>query len=145
MAALAKDTARTYECGVEPVLNDIQVLAGATIYEGSVVEDESGNGYAKPFDGTGTSGFLGFAYRGINNSSGNSGDVNVRLMSQGIIKMPVVGASGVTDVSQVVYADADDNTLTLTSTDNMPIGKVHRWISGTECMVFFQSDALASR
>lgn len=145
MTALAKDTARTYESGVEPVLNDIQVLAGATIYEGATIEDESGNGYAKPFDGTGTSGFLGFAYRGIDNSSGSSGDVNVRLVSQGVIKMPVVGASGVTDVSQVVYADTDDNTLTLTSTDNMPIGKVHRWISGTECMVFFQSDALANR
>lgn len=145
MAALAKDTARTYESGVEPVLNDIAVLAGATIYEGAVVEDQAGNGYAKPYDGTGTSGFLGFAFRGVDNLAGSSGDVSVRLVSQGVIKMPVTGASGVTDVSQIVYADADDNTLTLTDTDNMPIGKVHRWISGTECMVFFQSDALASR
>ena len=145
MAALAKDTARTYESGVEPITNDIPVKGATTIFEGSIVEDEGGAGYAAPYNGTGTTGFLGIAHRGVDNSSGSDGDVNVRLVSQGGIKMVVTGATGVTDVGVAVYADADDNTLTLTSTDNLPIGKVHRHVSGTTCMVFFQSDALASR
>ena len=86
MAALTADTARTYEAGVEPVINDITAVASTTVYEGSCIELASG--LAQPYDGTGTSGFGGFALRGIVSTA--SGGEKVRVVSQGVATLVTV-------------------------------------------------------
>ena len=123
MAALTADTARTYEAGIEPVINDITAVASTTTYEGSCMELESG--LASPYDGTGSTGFAGFALRGIVSTA--SGGEKVRVVS-------------------LVYA-TDDNTFTVTVADpvTIPIGKVLRHVTGTTCQVYFTADALSNR
>ena len=138
MAALTADTARTYEAGVEPVINDITAVASTTTYEGSCIELASG--LAQPYDGTGTSGFGGFALRGIVSTA--SGGEKVRVVSQGVATLATVGASAAS-VGSLVYA-SDDGTFTLTS-GTMPIGKVLRHVTGTTCQVYFSADALSNR
>lgn len=59
----------------------------------------------------------------------------------------VTGTTAVTDAGRQVYA-SDDNTYTLTRpTLGIPVGRVWRWRSGTECEVYFYSvevlDAIA--
>jgi len=139
MAALTADTARTYEAGVEPVINDITAVASTTTYEGSCIELASG--LAQPYDGTGTSGFGGFALRGIVSTA--SGGEKVRVVSQGVVTLDVVGATAAS-VGVLAYA-SDDNTFTMTLLDNLPIGKVLRHVTGTTCQVYFSADAVSNR
>ena len=139
MADLTADTARTYEAGVEPVINDIIGLASTTFYEGTFCESD-GSGLAQPYDGTGADSFVGIALRGSVTTA--SGGERVRVVSQGIVTMAVTGVVS-TSINAPVYA-ADDGTLTTTA-GTMAVGKVHRHVSGTTAQVFFQSDALSNR
>ena len=140
MAVLTKDTAHTYEAGVEPIINDITAAASTTVFEGACLEAESGE--VSGYDGTGATGFAGFALRGIVSTA--TGGETVRTVSRGVVELAVVGA-GATSVGEIVLAATDDNTFTLTTGSNMPIGKVLRHVTGTTCMVYFEADALASR
>ena len=141
MAALTADTARTYEAGIAPVINDITAVASTTTYEGSCMELESG--LASPYDGTGSTGFAGFALRGIVSTA--SGGEKVRVVSQGVVTLDVVDSSAAS-VGSLVYA-TDDNTFTVTVADpvTIPIGKVLRHVTGTTCQVYFTADALSNR
>lgn len=129
--ALAADTVRKYEIGD---INTLVVASGVTIYEGAFV-------FALKADGTAvvaspaisTHVFAGIAIFG--QTAGNKVDVKHR----GFVEMPVTGASAAS-VGAIVYA-SDDNTLTLTASTNVPVGYVHRHVSGTTCIVEFRSTA----
>lgn len=140
MATLAADVARKYEAGVEPVLNDLAIIASDIVYEGAAVGD-NGSGYARPF--VVSDPFWGFAERKCDNSAGSAGDKNVRLVQKGAIVLTVAGASAVTDIGLAVYA-TDDATFTLTASGATQIGKVLRWVTSTTCVVYFESAMLRS-
>lgn len=132
MTTLAKDAPRSFELGE---IGEIPVIAADIIYEGAAVGD-NGSGYARPLAAADP--FLGFAESTVDNSAGAAGDKRVRVRERGKVVLAVVGASGVGDVGEVVYA-SDDDTFTLTSSGNTPIGKVARHISGTTCLVYFEA------
>ena len=133
MATLTADQPRVMEHGYGPVFNELPVIASDIIYDGAAVGLSSGN--CRPLVGGDT--FVGFAEKKVDNSAGSAGDKDVLLRTMGIVELDVAGVTGVSDHESIVYA-SDDNTFTLTSTSNSKIGRVHRWISGTKCMVRFK-------
>ena len=133
MATLVSNAPRNYVVGFS---EEYPVIAGDIIYEGAAV-GENGSGYSRPL--VAGDPFQGFASAKADNSAGAAGAVNVVVLKTGRIVVPVVGASAITaNDCPAVYA-SDDNTFTLTSTSNTLIGYVSRWISGTMCVVNFNS------
>jgi hypothetical protein len=118
------------------VYQDYPVIASDIIYEGSAV-GENASGYSRPL--VAGDPFQGFAVdKDYDNSDGSAGDINVRVISQGIAcNLPVTGATAITaNDFPPVYA-SDDNTFTLTAGSNTSIGNVIRWVSSGVCDVWF--------
>ncbi len=116
--ALAKQRRYTLYDGYD---NDIPVLTAIKIYQGSAVGSSSG--YARQLVAGDT--FLGFCtHSNVDNTSGASGAINVRVWRKGIIhRVTIIGASAVTDVGSTVYM-SDGNVFTLSSTSNSSVGKI---------------------
>lgn len=136
--ALSANNARTFEEDLE--FGDALVAASTTIYDGAILGLASG--YARGL--VAGDKFAGVALQKRDNSAGSAGDLKVRLRKRGYLVMNVTGASAVTDKGSTVYASADD-TLTLTAGSNTAIGVVHRWVSGTQCIVWFDCDTATDR
>jgi len=132
MATLAADKARAFELGD---IQELPMIASDIIYEGAAVGDNA-SGLARPL--VAADPFLGFAERTVDNSTGAASAKNVRVRTRGQVVLAVVGAASAADVSETVYA-SDDDTFTLTAGSNTAIGKVARWISGTNCVVAFEA------
>jgi len=130
MATLAVDTPRTYEKGD---MNDVPVIASDIIYEGAAVS-ENGSGYARPLN-TADNYFLGFAQSQADNSSGSAGDINVKLVRKGSIKLAVTSVA-IDDIGKIVYA-TDDNTFDITSTTSPKVGTVKRFVESGVAIVDF--------
>ena len=139
MATRASDIARPFEADAGDY-NDLPVVASDIIYEGSAVGDNA-SGLARPM--VSADPFLGFAMRQCDNSAGAASALNVRVRTRGYVQVAVVGVASAADVGEPVYA-SDDDTFTLTASTHTTIGKVHRWISGTTCMVYFEAVPLRS-
>ncbi len=124
---------------VDQELRSVLVKSGVHIYKGAFVVVEEASGYAQPFvtgAGAGTANFfVGIAYEEADNTSGNDGDISVRVFTQGDFGHPVA-AGTITSVGKKVYASSD-NTLALTASSGafVFIGRVQDWISGSEFVI----------
>ena len=128
---LTANAANKYELG------DIQehpAAAAAMIYKGAATSMTSGNGVVHHL--VAGDWFSGFAERQCDNTGGAAGDKRCRVITKGQIQANVIGASNLSDWGSPVYM-SDENTFTLTATDNTAIGTVTRWVSGTTCIVDF--------
>ena len=134
--ALSADTPRQYEG--DPKITIAPVDASATIYEGALLSFDATSGFVSP--AATTEAFAGVALRPQTGSS-TAGERKVEVAEEGKIVMPVAGADAQDHVGDVVYLKADD-TLSLTAGSDLAMGKVHRWISGTTCVVSFKASNL---
>lgn len=145
MAALAENKFTLLFAGAPLSKGTYQVKASTTIYGQAGVCLEAADGYARPCAASLTNPeFLGFALEKVVNS-GASGAKNVELQNKGVLialLADVAGAAGVTDIGATVYMSTD-NDLTLTSTNNVPIGKVVTYVDGY-LYIYFEANALAS-
>lgn len=139
MTTLAADKFRTFGCGHE-VDNDLPVIASDIIYGGAAV-GENGAGYFRPL--VAADPFEGFALMRADNAAGAAGAVNVRVRQAGRVVLNVTGVTAVTDEGSTVYA-SDDDTFTLTSAGNSAVGKITRFISGTQVEVYFEAVSIRS-
>lgn len=133
MATLAADSLRRIDSDWQDVA-EIIPIANDIIYNGAAVGD-NGSGAARPL--VAGDPFMGFARNHMDNAGG-LGDTICRVTTKGHALLTVVGAAGVGDVGETVYA-SDDDTFTLTSTNNTAIGKVARWVTSTTCWVKFEA------
>lgn len=133
MTTLAADVIREFLLGDE---QDYPVIASDIIYQGAAVGEDS-NGYAQPLSAGDP--FLGFAMSKADNSSGDAGDINVKVRRRGIVRLTVAGATAVTANDRPIVYAADDATFTLTAGSNTPIGRVAKWLASTDCLVEFDS------
>ncbi|MCK9622005.1 MAG: hypothetical protein M0R47_15905 [Methylobacter sp.] len=140
MATLAVDKPRTYAVHGAEYDSDVPMIASDIIYEGAAV-GENGSGYFRPL--VAADPFAGFALKRADNATGAAGAVNAHVRARGTIILAVTGVTAVTDEGSTVYA-SDDDTFTLTLTSNTAIGKVARYISGTQVEVFFEAVSLRS-
>lgn len=131
MTTLAADSARTVELGD---INELQVIASDIIYEGAAVGDNA-SGYARPL--VAGDKFKGFAERKADNASGAAGAINVRVKAKGRIQLSISGLV-IGDLGKRVYA-SDDDTFTLTATNNSEIGFVYRFVSSGVGIVEFDT------
>lgn len=136
MTTLAADAPRTYAVGD---YEDYPVIATDIIYQGAAV-GENASGYARPL--VAADPFLGFADHKVDNSSGAAGAKTVRVRTRGVVQLPISAIAITANDRPKVYA-SDDNTFTLTSTDNSFIGWVRRWVSTGIALVEF--DAMATK
>jgi hypothetical protein len=127
---LDKDTNRIFENG--EAFNSISVAASAKIFEGSLIGATSG-GYGRPLQ-TGDKA-MGFAKDNIDNSDGSDGDRKVDIRAKGKVSLFISGLA-MANVGAKVYA-SDDNTFTLTETNNVYVGKVVRFEKSDYGMVAF--------
>lgn len=134
MATLAQDKPRSFAVSEALDQNEIPAVATDIIYEGAAVGDSSGN--ARPL--VGGDAFIGFCRERCDNSAGAAGAKKVKLIERGKIQLSVTGVSSSDNIGATVYA-TDDDTFTLTASGASSIGKVARWITGTTCIVFFES------
>jgi hypothetical protein len=140
MTTLAVSKPRVYEIHGDERNSDLPVIASDIIYEGAAV-GENGSGYFRPL--VAADPFAGFALSDCDNSAGAAGAKHVHLRTRGTIALSVTGVTAVTDEGSTVYA-SDDDTFTLTSTSNTAIGKVVRYVSGTNVIVYFESASVRS-
>ena len=131
MTTLASDVQRPFELGT---INEVPVIAGDIISEGAAVGD-NGSGYARPLQAGDY--FYGFAEQNADNAAGAAGDVKVRVRTQGAVQVPISGLA-ITNIGAAVYA-SDDNTFTLTATDNTYIGRLSRFVKSGVGVVTFNT------
>lgn len=129
MTTLAANLARSFEGGN---INELPMVATDIIYEGAAVGTASG--LARPL--VAGDPFHGFAEAKADNAAGAASAVNVRVKERGKVQLTIASIA-VADVGKKVYA-SDDNTFTLTATDNTLIGRVHRYVGANTCIVDFQ-------
>jgi len=140
MTTLADNEVRKYEASGVDSYGDQPAVAADIVYEGAAVGD-NGSGYGRPL--VAADPFLGFATRKCDNSDGAAGDLYIRVMERGYAVLAVTGVTGPGDVGDDVYA-TDDNTFTKTSSGASAIGTIERHISGTTCVVYFESVTVRS-
>ena len=136
--ALSATTPRDWLTGFSELTLRYPVAASTQLYEGDVIASSSG--YAGAAAGDGTDVVLGVCGEDTDNSAGAAGDKEVPVRAAGALRVPVTGASAVTDVNSAVYWNG--SAFTLTSTDNTRVGTVLRWISSTTCLVYFFADTM---
>lgn len=149
MAQLTNPNPRAYE--VLPQYHQYPVDASQKIYEGSAVGTplHSGGGatagYMRQLVATDL--FIGFANDTVDNSSGAAGAIVVDVITEGVVKLNVIGSS-ISAIGLDVYA-SDGNTFTIIQAGNeyvvdSSVGKIVKWLSGTTCLVKFQGEGYRS-
>lgn len=116
------------------------MAASTTLYKGSYAE--SASGYIRACTQSSSNVFAGILLKGVANA-GSAGAANCRIVTKGIIQAAAVSGAAVTDINATVYASADD-TLTLTSTNNIAVGKVQRFVSSGVVDVRFEAGSARS-
>ena len=137
MATLAADKKREFDASIPPAFEHYPAIASDIVYEGAAVTSQDSTGHAHPAavaDGE----FVGFCNAKADNSGGAGAAINLHVRSKGKVKLPVTGVTAAIDVGKKVYL-TDDDTFTLTSTAGKRIGKITRWVSGTNCIVYFEA------
>lgn len=140
MATLTQGVQRYREHNADEVLNDVPAIATDIVYEGAAIGD-NGSGFGRPL--VAGDPFMGWSIATVDNSLGAAGDKLIRTIQRTTMQLDVVGATGVGDQGEIVYA-ADDNVFTLTVGTNTPVGKISRYVTGTTCMVYSEALALQS-
>ena len=133
MPALTADRNTTRETQ-DPQANYAPVAASTTIFRGSIVFNNA-SGYAVPAEDTANFSLAGVAREQVDNSAGANGDKTVELYSSGIFHFAHSGLVQA-DVGKSVYA-VDDQTVALaaTTTNDIKVGTIKRWISSSSVAV----------
>jgi len=139
MPQLTADKGRAYKATVEPIFNDLAVAATVNIFEGSAVGIVSG--LARQLVAADV--FEGFAEEVALNNPGAASAIRVRVRRKGIITASVTGVSAATSLGATV-AMSDGDVFTTTTTANTTIGRVARWLGGSNCEIYFQAASIRS-
>lgn len=139
MTTLSRDNPRDYGM-VSKVPGFAPVIASDIIFEGAAVGESSSTGNARPL--VAADDFMGFAFRKADNSAGAAGAINVELVVKGLTELPITSVA-TADLGATVYA-SDDDTFTLSSTGNTPIGKVAEIVATGIARVAFEALRYAS-
>ncbi len=141
MTQLSANANKSYDSVDQDVFKDLPMDANVIIYEGSAIGQNGSTGVVRQLIGGDV--FWGFAYRKADNTGGAAGALNIPAKLKGQIVLNVTGVAGYGDVGSTVYA-TDGNTFTNVATGASAIGKVLRWITGTQCVVAFEAVAVRS-
>lgn len=136
--ALSNDVQRMFEKGDR---NAFPLKAAAKCYQGAAIGIEIATGYARPLVAGDL--FVGFAEENYDNTSGANGAIDVRVRDDEKVKLAISGLA-ITDLGKPVYA-SDDDTFTLTATNNSYVGKVDRFDSTGKGWVVIERCGIGGR
>lgn len=145
--SLTADSPRKFASGIENKFTDAIVKASTTVYDGQVLATDVANhaGLAIPFDAAGTFTspiFLGFCQEKVVQGASTSYRAKIRKAGR-VILATITGATTAASIGVTVYA-SNDSTFTLTSTNNLAIGKIVEFVSGEGFHVEFEGDDVRS-
>lgn len=116
--------------------NDIPLVSGAKVYEGSAVGLADGYGKALVYGST----FAGHAIRGADNTDGVSGDLSVKVRNgQYRLQVTLTGVAQ-SNLGAIVYMTYD-GTYTLSSSTAVKVGRMVRYVAANTCVVEFLTNA----
>ena len=130
MTALTNDTNRVFEVNNDS--NAVALAAGTKVFQGSLI-GKTATGYGRALEAGDTT--MGFAKDNVDNTDGTDGEKIVEVKSMGKVSLFISGLT-IADVGKDVYA-SDDNTFTLTSTNNSKVGKIIRFEKSDYAIVYF--------
>ena len=130
MTALTNDTNRVFEVNNDS--NAVALAAGTKVFQGSLI-GKTATGYGRALEAGDTA--MGFANDNVDNTDGTDGEKIVEVKSMGKVSLFISGLT-IADIGKDVYA-SDDNTFTLTSTDNSKVGKIIRFEKSDYAIVYF--------
>lgn len=130
MTALTNDTNRVFEVNNDS--NAVALAAGTKVFQGSLI-GKTVTGYGRALEAGDTA--MGFAKDNVDNTDGTDGEKIVEVKSMGKVSLFISGLT-IADVGKDVYA-SDDNTFTLTSTNNSKVGKIIRFEKSDYAIVYF--------
>lgn len=130
MTALTNDTNRVFEVNNDS--NAVALAAGTKVFQGSLI-GKTATGYGRALEAGDTA--MGFAKDNVDNTDGTDGEKIVEVKSMGKVSLFISGLT-IADIDKDVYA-SDDNTFTLTSTDNSKVGKIIRFEKSDYAIVYF--------
>ncbi|MDO5385938.1 MAG: hypothetical protein Q4F75_01540 [Pseudomonadota bacterium] len=130
MTALTNDTNRVFEVNNDS--NAVALAAGTKVFQGSLI-GKTATGYGRALEAGDTA--MGFAKDNVDNTDGTDGEKIVEVKSMGKVSLFISGLT-IADIGKDVYA-SDDNTFTLTSTDNSKVGKIIRFEKSDYAIVYF--------
>ncbi len=109
--------------GPTPSIRTYKIAGSTHIYKGSMVGLNS-SGYLVAMQASATTAkFIGISYEQVDNSAGSNGDLECRVYTQGDFIFDLSSVA-VTDITAAVYANGNNDTVTLTSTSNTKVGNV---------------------
>lgn len=108
------------------------MAAGTKVFQGSLI-GKTATGYGRALEAGDTA--MGFAKDNVDNTDGTDGEKIVEVKSMGKVSLFISGLT-IADIGKDVYA-SDDNTFTLTSTDNSKVGKIVRFEKSDYAIVYF--------
>ena len=126
MTALGSDRKTSYREGIEI---EYKVAAGMNIFSGSLVCLNT-SGYAAPGADTAGFKFLGVALENADNSSGQNGDITVRVRRKGSFRFAASGMA-ITDIGAAVKV-SDDQTVAKSTANSVACGTIAEFIGATE-------------
>ena len=135
MTTLAVNKTRAYYFSDGPTEEEYPVVATDIIYQGAAV-GENGAGFSRPL--VAGDPFQGFASAKADNALGAAGDIRVTVKQKGFVELPIAAIAVTANDRPAVYA-SDDDTFTLTPTNNSLIGYVSRWVSTGIAVVEFDA------
>lgn len=130
MTTLTNDTNRVFEVNNDS--NAVALAAGTKVFQGSLI-GKTATGYGRALEAGDTA--MGFAKDNVDNTDGTDGEKIVEVKSMGKVSLFISGLT-IADVGKDVYA-SDDNTFTLTSTNNSKVGKIIRFEKSDYAIVYF--------
>jgi hypothetical protein len=144
MANSTVNVQQVYEVQGDEIHEDLPVDAAAVIFEGDACSANAGNiRHLTVADAN----FAGFAVRKADNTGGAAGAISARVRQRGHIVLTVAAggvlAGSVADRGLAVYA-TDGATFTGLNTGAVQVGKIERFISGSQYVVAFEADTARS-
>ena len=126
---------------IKPAAFDYVIKNGVTLTRGCFVSLDLATGRvdnAQNSSGYAPLGIVVGPAAGSTSLTGNSGGtVKARVIVSITLRIPVTGATGLTDIGKSVYiASSSALTLTMPTLGGIPIGCVIGYVSGTTCVVY---------
>lgn len=116
------------------------VAAGDKIPGGTLCFSNAA-GYATHVIDGGANKLLGVAHETGDNTGGANGDLNVDFWRESQFQFPVSGGVTQADIGKKVYA-VDNDTLSLTATNQVYVGTITEIVSATDVMVSLDPNAV---
>ena len=109
------------------------VAASVVIFKGAIVMSNA-SGFLAPAAALLDAKMAGMAYEKADNSNGSAGDINCKLLREGLFEL---SGSGFTqaDVGKEVYASDDQTVSTTQGTNEVAVGKIAQVVSATKVYV----------